>query len=69
MAIIRWAFLPIGFKPVPIPPEEATSDLHRPGTTYNTVANVVWLVFFGWMIIFTLVFTFSVQILTIIGTS
>ncbi|ELR19080.1 uncharacterized protein ACA1_236680 [Acanthamoeba castellanii str. Neff] len=62
-----WAILPIGFKPVPIPPEEATSDLHRPGTTYNTAANVIWLVCFGWLIILSLVMAFISNIITIIG--
>jgi uncharacterized membrane protein YccF (DUF307 family) len=68
LTLCRWAILPIGFKPVPIPPEEATSDLDRPGTTYNTVANVVWLLCFGWLIILTLMMTFVTNIITIIGT-
>jgi uncharacterized membrane protein YccF (DUF307 family) len=68
LAPFSWAILPIGFKPVPIPPEEATSDLHRPGTTYNTAANVIWLVCFGWLIILSLVMAFISNIITIIGT-
>ena len=68
MALFSWAILPIGFKPVPIPPEEATSDLQRPGTTYNTAANVIWLVCFGWVIILALVIAFFSNVVTVVGT-
>lgn len=59
--------MPMGYKAIPMPPEEAKSNIDRPGTTANKVANIVWLIFFGWAIVIMLAIGFFISIINGIG--